>query len=68
MSEQAMAGEQHGDAASVGFVDDLLIPNGTPGLNDGGSSGFCGLFETVFEREEGIRSCLLYTSDAADDP
>ena len=44
------------------------IPNGTPGLNDGGGSGFCGLFETVFEREEGIRSKHAVLSAIARSP
>ena len=56
MTEQPMTGEEHGNAACVGFVDDLLISNGATGLNNGRSSSLGCLLQAVFEREEGIGS------------
>ena len=55
MSEESMTGEQHGDAASVGFVNDLLVANGAAGLNNGRSPCFGSLLKTVLEWEKCIR-------------
>ena len=56
MSEEAVAGEQHGHAARIGLVNDLLVANGPARLYDGGRPSIRCLLETVFEREKGIRS------------
>ena len=54
MPEKPVAGEQHGHATGVGFVNDLLIANGATGLNDSRSPCFGGLLKTVLEREKRI--------------
>ena len=54
MPEKPVAGEQHGHATGIGLIDDLLVPNGSSGLNDGGSTCLCGLLETVLEWEKCI--------------
>lgn len=55
MPEQTMPCKQHGEATSVGLVDDLLVANGPSGLNNRRGSGLGGLFQTVLEGEESVR-------------
>ena len=48
-------GEDHGEAEAVGGGDDVLIFDGAAGLDDGGGAGCGDGFESVREREEGVR-------------
>ncbi len=50
----ADSGEDHGDAQSVGGVDDLGVADGAAGLDDGGCAGLGDGFEAVGEWEEGV--------------
>ncbi len=40
MSELPTAGHDHGYSAALGRAYDLVIPHRSPGLDDGGNSGF----------------------------
>ncbi len=54
MAEVADAGEDHGDAKTVGGGDHFLIADRAAGLDDGGCSG-CGYgFQAIGEGKEGV--------------
>ena len=56
MVEQAHAGESHGDAVLVAFLDDEVIADGAAGLGNVADAGGIGPLDVVGEGEEGIRA------------
>src|SRR5580704_3921736 len=48
--------EYHGHSQAVGGGNHITIPNRTSRLNDGDRAGSGGFFDSIGEREEGIRS------------
>ena len=55
MPEMAHAGEDHGYPVLIGGLDDLLVTDAAPRLDDGGHPGFSSRINTVPEGKEGIR-------------
>ncbi len=54
MTEMADAGEDHGNAAVVGGLDDFLIADGAAGLDGAGGAGLGGGDEAIGEWEKGV--------------
>src|SRR5699024_12509143 len=53
--EQPQPAEGQGNAVLVAGVDDLLVPDGAAGLDDGGHAAAAGALDGVPKREEGVR-------------
>src|SRR5699024_6646716 len=53
--EQPQPAESHGDAVLVAGVDDLLVPDGPAGLDDGGDAAAAGPLDVVPKGEECVR-------------
>src|SRR5437868_5922931 len=51
----ADSGKDHGHPEPVGCVDDFLIADGAAGLDNCRGASVCDGFQTVWEREEGVR-------------
>ncbi len=47
MQEVAKAGKDHGEAETVAGGDDVVVANGTAGLDEGFGAGFGGFFDAV---------------------
>src|SRR5699024_1978816 len=60
--EQPQPAESHGDAVLVAGVDDLLVPDGPAGLDDGGDAAAAGPLDVVPKGEE----CVRPQADAGD--
>ena len=54
--EQPDAAERHGNAVLVAGVNDLLVPDGAAGLDDGRHAGAAGALDVVAEGEERVRA------------
>ena len=68
--EMPPARQDHGDAELIARLDDVVVADRASGLDDSAHTGFVQRLDPVRKREEGIgrsNTCLLYTSDAADD-
>ena len=52
MVEQAQTAKGHGNAIFVAGVNDLLVADGTAGLDDGSHAAAAGALDVVAEREE----------------
>ena len=52
--EQTPSREHHRDPVLVGGLNDLLVPDRTSWLDDGGHTGFCRGVDAVAKREEGV--------------
>src|SRR5438093_7175167 len=55
VTEMPHASENHRDLMLISCLDDLLISDGAPRLNDGGDTGLRSLIQAVPKREKGVR-------------
>mmetsp|Transcript_22708 Transcript_22708/g.63850 ORF Transcript_22708/g.63850 Transcript_22708/m.63850 type:complete len:218 (+) Transcript_22708:23-676(+) len=55
VAEVSLAGDDHGDSEAISGVDDVLVSDRSPRLDDCGHTGLGGGLQTVGEGEEGVR-------------
>ena len=56
MAEVADASENHGKTETIGRSDDFFVADGAAGLNHGRCTMFGGLFDSVREGKESVRT------------